>query len=74
MGLPDLSLALSTKSTSEDISAACTAASGFKIVVKLSNASASSHQAYKCKTNAPRRWSVDFWPRRPMRKTVILAA
>ena len=58
MGLPDLSLALSTKSTSEDISAACTAASGFKIVVKLSNASASSHQAYKCKTNAPRRWSV----------------
>ena len=58
MGIPDLSLALSTKSTSEDISAACTAASGFKIVVKLSNASASSHQAYKCKTNAPRRWSV----------------
>ena len=36
MGIPDLSLALSTKPTSEDISAACTAASGFKIVVKLS--------------------------------------
>ena len=52
-----LTIALSEASW-EEIEAACTAASGYRILVRLSNAGGASHVAYKCKTNAPRRWSV----------------
>ena len=50
-------LTLAETSVAADVVAECTAASGFVSVVRLSNGTA-TFQAYKCKTNAPRHWSV----------------
>ena len=53
-----LTIGLSEEASWAEIVAECTAAGGHRILVRLSNAGGASHVAYKCKTNAPRRWSV----------------
>ena len=48
---------LSANTSLNDVSLDCKEPT-YKVIVRLSNTSAEGHQAFKCKTNAPRRWSV----------------